>query len=54
VYLGGGGRRGQLEVLDVDGIKIDINEKGRGVDLSYSSDGLNTSLFNIIVLVYSG
>lgn len=38
--LGGGGGRGHLEVLDVDGIKLDINEIGGGLDLSDSSDGL--------------
>jgi hypothetical protein len=36
----GGGCSGKVVVLDVDGIKLDINEIGGGLDLSDSSDGL--------------
>jgi hypothetical protein len=36
----GVGRRGHLEVLDVNGIKMDVNETGHGLELSDSSDGL--------------
>jgi hypothetical protein len=32
VYLRGGGRRGHLEVLGVNGIKMDIKEIGCGLD----------------------